>query len=143
MCEVSDKLKLCTCNTDIGKLKNWWAFYRFEKGKNDFLIGEPMMPSTIPAEIDSLNRDLLTRLLNDGNVFDFDLKPKSKDCLLLTFRVPKKRHESGIIQYGYVYKNRKWVEIDFKPFSWEEHHNEEITGKILNAMKNNFDNKEK
>ena len=107
MCEVSDKLKLCTCSSDISKLKYYWVFYRYAGNKLENMIGEPIMPVAINPETDILNIQLIGKLLNDGNVFDFELTPKTKDRLLLAFNIAKGKEDKGGWFYGLKKKGKK------------------------------------
>ena len=79
MCKVSDKIKLCSCTTDIEdvyELDNYWIFYRFKKELNIEVVGEYMLPIFVVQQDHAYNMEHLPRLLNDGNVFDIDLHPK-------------------------------------------------------------------
>jgi hypothetical protein len=135
MCEVSDKLKLCTCNSNIQRLKHYWILYRFINGKNDFVVGQAMLPYSINPEIDKLNSKRILHLLNETNAFDADIKPKVKDRLLISFTVGKTDDER--INYGFVFKAGKWKKLGFDPFEWQWNHEEAEQGKIVHALKVN------
>ncbi len=134
MCRVSDKLKLCTCASSISKLKHYWVLHRFSEAKDVVVIGEAMLPASISFEDDKFNRDTLLRLLNDGNVFDVDMKPSYKDRLQLTF-TNSSSSEKFQIDYGFEYLNDRWELIEFDHLEWMWHHEEDLFGKIKNAMK--------
>ena len=71
MCEVSDKLQLCTCaKIDFDNAKHYWILHRFAKGQEVEVMGEPVMPYGIDEETDLKNRALLKTLLNEKAVFD-------------------------------------------------------------------------
>lgn len=110
-------------------------FYRFNKTKDYHVIGIPILPSFISPEDNTFNRALLLRLINEGNVFDIDLRPQNKDRLQLSFYVDKpiKIWESKEIHYGFQYRNGKWLPKDFDSFEWEWKHDEEKSGKIDKA----------
>ena len=137
MCEVSDKLKLCTCNSDIIRLKNYWAYYKKAPGKVSFIIGEPMMPAQIDPKVKSFNTKLLKGLLNDGNVFDFELTPEPGDGLLIAFDLAKTGEDCSMMYYAFVYRQNKWTSCAFDTFDWEHRFDQEKYGKITNALKNN------
>ena len=64
MCEVSDKLQLCSCaKVDIDNAKHYWVYYRFVKGQEIELMGLTMMPVEIDEKTDLYNRVLLKKLL--------------------------------------------------------------------------------
>lgn len=134
MCKESNKLRLCTCKLDTNKLKNYWVFYRFAKDKDNMVIGETMMPVAINIEDELHNRELLPKLLNEGNVFDVELHPKNKDRLQLSFFVTRNNEGRDTIDYGFEYKKGKWVQKEFDWLMWAGNHDEEQNGKITNAL---------
>lgn len=134
MCKVSDKLKLCTCEFDPDTTKNYWEFSRYNAKKDEYIIGQPMLPIDINPEDDTFNRQLITRLLNEGNVFDVELNPKNKDRLYLSFQI-NNHSWNNRVYYGYVFKKGKWIEHEFDTYEWYWRHDEEKSGKILDAIK--------
>lgn len=81
MCKVSDKLKLCACKIEKGtQLSNHWILYRY-KERGIQMLGISFLPQdyAISKESDNYNKTTLETLLNEGNCFDFDLKPSNKD----------------------------------------------------------------
>jgi hypothetical protein len=136
MCKVSDKLKLCTCAKGEKMGKNYWIFYQHNKAKDCMIMGVPMLPAFISPEDEAFNSTLLLKLLNDGNVFDTDLHPKSKDRLLLSFHCPKATTgtDSNQLEYGFEYSRGKWKLEDFDPFEWTWKHDKKSKGKIENAL---------
>ena len=133
MCQVSNKLKLCTCSaTSAMGLKNYWVFHRFIKGRNHFIIGEPMLPTTISFKDDTYNRQLLLQLLNEGNVFDVELNPKEKDRLQLSFSMARGLLTNEVY-YGYEFRKGKWKALVFDRLTWAWHHNYECFGAIKEA----------
>src|SRR5688572_20320503 len=106
MCQVSDKLKLCTCDTqDYQKLKHYWTLHRFIKGKENLLVGEGFFPYFMARALNLINYDTIHSLLNEGTPFDVDLKPLKKDRLCLCFTCDE---EGNRIYYGFQYNGRKW-----------------------------------
>src|SRR5688500_13213546 len=101
MCQVSDKLKLCTCSQiELDKAEHYWIFYRRIKGKNNIIIGMPTLPNMIDDTVDLHNKTLLLSMLNVPDLFDCDLVPKTGDLLELTFTL--KDHKQ--MTYGFKYK---------------------------------------
>jgi hypothetical protein len=89
MCQPSATLKLCTCSgKEFKKADNSWSFHRFEKGKDDMVIGTMEGPSPIETSVYEANQAMLAKRLNELDAFDIDLKPKAKDRLLLNFSHP-------------------------------------------------------
>jgi len=132
MCAISDKLKLCTCVTGAGNLRQFWVLYRHVKGKNEMIIGQPVLPCDIDPVTDSINRKLLLRLLNGENVFDKPLYPVARDRLQLSFTMD----DGSMLSYGFVYKKDRWSALEFDYFGWFTRHDEIKNGKIKNGLKN-------
>lgn len=136
MCRVSDKLRLCTCRGNITRARHYWVFQRPGKLNDIHIMGEPVMPAMIDPEDDAFNSEFLLKLLNEGDVFDIDLKPRSKDRLQLSFYVkkPEEGSESDHIHYCFIYKHGKWCKHLYDPFEWEGEPEEKMKGKIAHAL---------
>lgn len=132
MCKVSDKLKLCTCSTDLDKLKHYWIFHRYVKGKNEIVIGEPIFPEDFIYSIHPDNQAILESLLNKENIFDVTIVPRSKDRLELSFTCNDT--QQYIMTYGFEYSKNKWVSREYDCFEWMSNHNEDGFGKITSAL---------
>lgn len=133
MCKVSDKIKLCTCEvTSVSKLKHYWILHRYNKSKNNIIIGEFMLPYMLDEKMLINNKAMLLNRLNEADAFDVELSPKSKDRLQLTFTCPGANDQQ--ITYGYSYKKGKWVEEDFDSLEWSWNHDEQKFGIINPAL---------
>lgn len=136
MCEISNKLKLCSCAKNIDELPHVWELHRFVKGRKVFAVGEAMMPSYIDPKIDNLNRITLIKLVNGPNIFDKPFEFKDKDLLALSFNCSEfEMNENYLsvgsrITYGFEYKKGKWIEKEHDFFLWMEKHEELFQGKI-------------
>jgi hypothetical protein len=133
MCQVSNKLKLCTCTSDFDKLKHYWIFYKFIKEKNDILIGQSLFPEYFILRNHPDNEVILEKLLNEGNAFDIANVPNSKDRLELSFTCND--YSENRMTYGFEYIKDKWVAKKFDYFEWMSNHTEKSFGKIKNALK--------
>jgi hypothetical protein len=132
MCKVSDKIKFCTCKAkSTEQLKNYWVFHRFIKGKFELVIGQPMLPFLIDEQTHLLNRETLLKRVNEADAFDIDLKPKQNDRLQLSFNFGDTIYDR--IDYGFLYRNKKWIVTGFDSLEWMWKHEEEKFGKIENA----------
>jgi hypothetical protein len=133
MCRISNQLKLCTCHAGKARPRNYWVFQRPGKYNDIQMMGEPVMPAMIDPEDDAFNATLLQKLLNEGDVFDIDLKPRSKDRLQLSFYVnqPEEGSESNHIHYCFIYKRGKWCKHIYDLFEWEGEPEEEVMGQIV------------
>lgn len=137
MCDVSDKLQLCTCaKIDFDNAKHYWIYHRFVKGQEIEVMGEPIMPYGIDEKTDLENRALLKTLLNERAVFDKPIHPQEGDLLELSFQM---NNEFQRITYGFKHKDGQWEEEEYDVFGWMAHHKEARHGKIKNAIKNKND----
>jgi hypothetical protein len=134
MCKISDKLKFCSCDIDdIYDLEHYWIFYRYEKDKIMRIVGSMLPPMNILITTERYNNKSLLILVNDPSSFDVDLKPKSKDRLQLHFTIDSVQ----FLDYGFEYKDNKWVSKKYHPFGWEEKYAEDKGGKII-SLENKF-----
>lgn len=111
MCEISDKLKLCTCKaSDVSLLKHYW---RLSRPFNDdsVTLGEIIPPADIGAHTEQLNKGTLARLLNSGHCFDVKMDMQEGDVLILYFSC-----RDSYLAYGFEYKKSKWKFFDSDPF---------------------------
>lgn len=132
MCTISNKLKLCTCGTkNVYTLKNFWVLHRFVKGKNDIVVGETIMPYFNPAVDVKLNEETLLKLLNEGNIFDFDIALKDKDLLHLAFTFDGDEEHNN---YGFEFKKGNWINVGHDSLTWMWQHEEYKYGKIKNGI---------
>lgn len=132
MCTISSKLKLCTCSTkDVYTLKNFWVLHRYVKGKNDEVVGEVILPYFNHLVDVELNEQTLQTLLNEGNVFDFDLELKNKDLLHLAFTF---KGNKGYNNYGFEFKKGKWKNVGHDSLTWMWRHEEFKYGKVKNTI---------
>ncbi len=134
MCEISDKLKLCTCNKGVSKLKYTWEYYRYVGNKGFYIEGEIMMPVDLEPELEAHNRELLTRLLNDGNVFDFEVTPKFRDRLVLHFDLSHEKEDEKFLVYEFLFVKGHWKFSEAGPFFIEENMKQIAHGKIENGL---------
>jgi len=132
MCTISNKLKLCTCRTkDVYTLKNFWVSHRFVKDKNDIVVGEAIMPYFNPLVDIKLNEETLLKLLNEGNIFDFDIELKDIDLLHLAFTFEGDDDHNN---YGFEFKKGKWKNVGHDFLTWMWQHKEYKYGKIKNGV---------
>lgn len=141
MCEVSEKLKLCTCaaGASAANLDHCWVLHRFDPAKHTMVIGRVRMPDRLDAEVEAYNRALLLARLNEPDAFDVDLAPHEGDRLQLTFTcphsVPRDKGRVKTIHYGYAYENGRWREMPYESLSWYRKHDREQVGEIRPALK--------
>lgn len=134
MCEISDKLKLCTCNKGVSKLNYTWEYYRYVGNKGIYTMGEIMMPFSLEPALEEHNRELLTRLLNDGNVFDFEVTPKFRDRLVLHFDLSDEKDDDKLLTYEFLFVKGIWKFSKADPFYIENNMKHITGGKIENGL---------
>ena len=139
MCEISDKLKLCTCKTNVSGLKNTWTYYKYKGPGETNMMGEPIMPVELDPALEKANIELLQQLLNDGNVFDFEITPKYRDRLELSFDLSDGKEDRKMLFYEFVYRKGAWQPARWEPFYHQNNMNEASHGKVVNGLKKNSD----
>ncbi len=129
MCEVSKNLKLCTCHSSIDELENVWMYTRFIEGKEEYIIGMPMLPYGINPATDKANRYRICRMLNQRNCFDIEIQHMDKDQLHLSF-------DKYSLFYSFEYRNNKWKSIQSEPLMVEWFHDVIHHGEMKEMYKN-------
>ncbi len=120
MCQVSDKIKLCSCKTkDVERLKNYWVLHR-EENTVIQIVGEVFFPPIIDEEITAQNIDILLKLLNACDIFDVEMQLKNNDILELHLTLPKEYVNIGhmresVLVYSFKYRAGKWSVSTYSP----------------------------
>lgn len=134
MCIVSDKIKFCTCtNGSVENLKHYWILYRYVKDKEEFCMGEPIMPTSMRDLSFEENQSTLLNRLNESDAFDVPLKFKAKDLLEIVINNTSDFDET--FTYTFKFKKGKWEAEETDPFEIMNHFDEENSGKIKSALK--------
>lgn len=137
MCIVSDKIKFCTCaNGSVENLKHYWILYRYIKDKEEYCMGEPMMPTSMRDLSFEDNQTTLLNRLNEPDAFDVPLKFKAKDLLEIVINNNASDFDK-IFTYTFKFKKGKWVSEETDPFEIMNDFDEENSGKIKSALKRN------
>lgn len=135
MCRVSDKIKFCTCtNGPVENLKHYWILYRFNKDKNDFCIGMPIMPNYMIDFSFEENQATLLNRLNELDAFDIPLKFKPKDIIEIVINNTSVYQDPFSFTFSFKYKKGKWIVEETDSFEIMNHFDEEKSGKIRNAL---------
>jgi hypothetical protein len=140
MCTISNRLRLCTCNTgNIEELKHYWILKR-PNGGNECMVGEALLPANIGKDTDRLNMQTLRKMLNAGNCFDVELRHQKGDILELHFTLNEKDLaplqmvcHGNYLAYAFVFKNGRWRKTEYDPFgtNLEDVRRGRIEGDIL------------
>lgn|SRR5690606_5627073 len=129
MCKITNKLILCSCDTDLDFHDNHWALNRFRNGKEEIMIGQPMMPYDLDQETESYNISFLANLINQGDCFDFEAEFQEKDQLVLFLKNEKGFQEDKI--YAFEFSGQKWSTVESEPLMLNWYHNTIRQGFIL------------
>lgn len=139
MCQVTDKLKLCSCSVDVSTLQNFWVYLRIVPGQDNICIGEVFMPYYLPFNITVNNKKRITRMLNKGNCFDFEMQPMEEDQLHLYFNT-KPGYDSIGVCYSFKFSKTKWSSIITDTFDMMRRYDTYKEGKIENGLNRNIEN---
>jgi hypothetical protein len=129
MCKITSKIKFCTCKASATeKLQHYWCLYRFNKEKDDVVMGLllPDEPLTINFEV---NKVVLEKRLNEVDAFDVNLSFKPKDVLEI---VCNNFNDSKRTVYGFKYKGKRWQFYEIDDFYIMGHYDEVTFGKMKN-----------
>ena len=139
MCEISDKIKFCTCSSDVENLKHYWVLHRKSANSDDMQIcvGMYMMPNEKAQEFLKINSTTLVNRLNDSDAFDVDLELKNKDILEVVINNRSENYEDRVT-YAFEYNKGKWKSTDYDPFFLMNKYEEEFSGKMKNVLKSKF-----
>jgi hypothetical protein len=121
MCEVSDKLKLCSCKTeDVQKLKHYWILQRPFRRGGPSVMGTVIPPADFGTTLEKINVSQIKKQLNENSCFDADIDYKENDILHLYFTCnqagSESSYESGYLAYAFHYKNGKWKKTFYDHF---------------------------
>jgi hypothetical protein len=135
MCLVSEKIKFCTCVTDsVDKLNNYWILYRFDKTKDDCIVGMPSMPPEWGDPNFVINNHTLEVRLNEPDAFDIPIKFKAKDQFEIVFNNHSKNEENRLT-YCFIFKNGKWIQEEYDVFELMNRYEEFTFGKMKKIKK--------
>ena len=130
MCLVSDKIKFCTCiSKNYETLKHYWLLYRHDKDKDEFVLGSPILPTSMRDLNFEINQSTLLARLNEPDAFDVPLQLKTDDRLVVTINCQSDEVENPFT-YAFDYKNGEWITSTDDPFDLINNYNEEAFGKL-------------
>jgi len=130
MCLVSDKIKFCTCiSKNYETLKHYWLLYRHDKDKDEFVLGSPILPTSMRDLNFEINQSTLLARLNEPDAFDVPLQLKTDDRLVVTINCQSDEVENPFT-YAFDYKNGEWITSTDDPFDLINNYNEETFGKL-------------
>ena len=129
MCEVSNKIKFCTCKAkSTERLKNYWVFHKYHKDRFDGIMGSCNLPLMVDENMVQYNEATILKRVNEADAFDVDLKPKNKDRLEIVLTCNE--HFGGDLHIGFEFKKGQWVPCEYNVFEWTWKHTEDAFGKL-------------
>ncbi len=105
MCELTRKLRLCTCGEIIDADSNWTIKKFTGQDWMDIETGRCLLPDYSKKEL--LNAQSIQDQLNSSNCFDFDYTPDDKDVLNI-----KLKYKNYTLKYEFEYQSTKWVFVN-------------------------------
>jgi hypothetical protein len=126
MCLVSDKVKFCTCKS-INRLKHYWIIYRFNKNKNELILGQPIFPSDLISPFYETNQATFLKRLNELDAFDTPIKFKTKDLIEI---VLNSNDYENSLTYAYKYSKGKWEITEHYCYDLLSRYDEQERGKF-------------
>ena len=120
MCEVSDKIRFCTCDPEQVDLEaNHWIFKTSRAYANGMtVIGSYMLPVIGDDSMLQSNEEIIAQRVNDPDAFDVDLQPRDGDRLLVV--VVCREHFDDKQHLEFEYDNGRWEHQVYYPFAWGE-----------------------
>lgn len=130
MCVISDSIKFCTCaKGSIRSMDCYWILVRIGNPKENWIIGEPIMPfGFLDSDYES-NRLTLLKRLNEPDAFDKVLDIQINDKLHIVFNNLSKLMPQ--IVYAYQFSDGKWVKDEYDWFELENYHHKKVAKGII------------
>jgi hypothetical protein len=128
MCILSDKIKFCTCPSDMNveELPQYWVLNRYNPAKQTVVIGSAMLPTSLRDLSFNENRSLILTALNSGVAFDKEIEFQPKDCLEVVLSNQPSSAETFV--YMFEFKNKKWVPVEKDVFKLQNESDEVLKG---------------
>jgi hypothetical protein len=124
MCIVSDKIKFCTCTSaDLDELPHYWLLHRFNKEKDEFILGQPRIPLSYYEPYYKLNKEIFAQRLNEPDSFDFEFHFRDNDRLVIVLN-NLSADEDQRMTFCFSYNKEKWVPEQYNLFELANHYDE-------------------
>lgn len=130
MCLISDKIKFCTCvatDIDIYELNHYWVLHRYNKDKNEDVMGSPVLPVHLHPRIE-INAKLLVSTLNTTEAFDKNIELKRGDRLEVVLY--NNQTDTEPLYYNFKYTGKIWKSIEPDCFDLMSRFDEVTAGEI-------------
>ena len=136
MCEISTKIKFCTCSSNVENLKHYWVLHRKIKDKNlrNHVLGLLSGPSEKELDYFLINSATIENRLNESDAFDVNLELKNKDVLEVVINSKAENYED-CFSYSFEYKKGIWKSFESDCFLLMSEYTEEESGKMRSVLK--------
>ncbi|WP_291069668.1 MULTISPECIES: hypothetical protein [unclassified Empedobacter] len=129
MCQVYADVVFCTCSVfdldTIEKLDHHWILYRYNEKLDVVIVGEIMFDDMF-KEYNSNNLvELVLKKLNNNTLFDKSIDFVDKDRLYVSIEL-----NQGNLNYGFVFQDNSWSEIEYDYFTWASCYEEKNGGEV-------------
>lgn len=129
MCQVYSDVVFCTCSVfdldTIEKLDHHWILYRYNEKLDVVIVGEIMFDDMF-KEYNSNNLvELVLKKLNNNTLFDKSIDFVDKDRLYVSIEL-----NQGNLNYGFVFQDNSWSEIEYDYFTWANSYEEKNGGEV-------------
>ncbi|QJP33354.1 hypothetical protein F0365_02475 [Nonlabens sp. Ci31] len=131
MCDVSDKIKFCTCvdkNTVIEELDHYWVLHRYHKDKNLKVMGLPIFPDHLHPKFE-INAQVVVRALNSADAFDQKMLLEKGDRLEVVL-CNNATDIQDSFYYNFRYTGTVWESIEADYFDLMSRFDEVISGQV-------------
>jgi hypothetical protein len=131
MCEVSDKIKFCTCVDDdiyIEELNHYWVLHRYSKDINLNVMGSPVLPDHLNPMFE-INAEIVVNTLNTPEAFDKNIELKRGDRLEVALCNNSNDH-NDMLYYNFKYTGKIWKSIKSDCFDLMSRFDEVSKGEI-------------
>ncbi|WP_031441905.1 hypothetical protein [Arenibacter algicola] len=130
MCIISDKIKFCTCvdaDIDIEELNHYWVLHRYNKDKNENVMGSPVLPGHLHPMFE-INAELLVGTLNTPEAFDKNIELERGDTLEVVLF--NNQTDKEPLYYNFRYTGKIWKSIEPDSFDLMNRFDELSAGEI-------------
>jgi hypothetical protein len=118
MCQISESLKLCTCDKEeLESSKNTWVLSRAKPEadrEDDVIVGLYLPPRALHSQTEEINVLKLGQMINSGSCFDTPITIRDGDELTFYIESSKQRDEQLI--YCFRFFHHIWLNVPFYPF---------------------------
>lgn len=129
MCQIYADVTFCTCSDfdsdTIEKLNHHWILYRYNEKLDVVIVGEIMFDDMFKKYNPNNLVELVLKKLNNNTLFDKSIDFVDKDRLYVSIEL-----NQGNLNYGFVFQDNSWSEIEYDYFTWASCYEEKNGGEV-------------